>query len=98
MSLPILDLQDALELGGPRSAEVAVSATGPFPASAVMTATPPGCPRKTALNSSGESDSVNPEAARSFDAACAGDVIQRTYVRAGGTRVVCPKLSFCCAR
>ena len=31
--------------------DVAVSATGPVPGSAVMTATPPGCPRNSDLKS-----------------------------------------------
>src|SRR6187431_1223067 len=40
--------------------DVAVSATGPSPASAVMTVTPPGCPRNRALNSSGEREAEKP--------------------------------------
>ncbi|GAA5212152.1 hypothetical protein GCM10025774_35680 [Microbacterium kyungheense] len=36
--------------------EVAVSATGPFSPSAVMTATPPGCPRNSDLKSSADND------------------------------------------
>lgn len=38
--------------------EDAVKATGPSPASAVITATPLGCPRKTALKSSAGRESV----------------------------------------
>ncbi len=38
--------------------DVAVRATGPSPASAVIRLTPPGCPRKIALKSSAGNDGV----------------------------------------
>ena len=76
----VVDAEDSAEIENVSSGgsaltddtEVAVSATGPSPASAVMTATPPGWPRKRSLKLCGGSEVGNDACARAGPASAAG--------------------------